>query len=640
MSVKSAPAAAWLSTLIVAYHFLMVGHVPSWLGFFIPGAVHGAISLTAACLVIFISRRAYTPAHGRAEGPWSLQPVPWYDWLFIAALVAGNGFVIFFYDEVELYGMYGFLDTKAIIFASLLCVALLEAVRRSTGIALPVIILVFVGITLFQPYLPGLLYGQGYPLDRILYSAYVGEAGIYGLPLGVASTIIIVFLVFGAVMQAIGAGQWIIDLAMALTGWSRGGPAKAAVLASAMFGSVSGSPSGNAATTGIFTIPMMKAIGYRPAFAGAVEAVASTGGQILPPVMGAIAFVMADWIGVPYVEVVKVAALPAILYFLIVFVSVHLQAHRDGVSALPRAELPGLWPTFRRGWHFLIPFSALFYFLIIKAYPPGLAGIYSVLVAVASSYLSPDRGNWITLAKVLRLCHDAVGRWVAIAAITAAVGIMIGALELSGVGLKLSSFLVSLSGGNLLLTLVLVGFASLIVGMGLDAIPAYITLATLMAPALIELGVPPIAAHLFVVYWGLASFFTPPMCIAVYVVISISQSRVWETGWEAVRLGIASFLIPFAFVFDHGLLMRGSLQEVVLAFSTAALGAVAVAGAVRGYALAPLGPAGRLAIGLAGLLLIAPGIALPSAGLGLAALVLAGQYWLRERGRLRPAEPS
>ncbi len=608
--------------MVVLYHLFIVGNIASALGIFLHAQIHAAISLSMAMVLIFL----LIPARGREHGGASAAPrrPTAFDIALMIPVLLGNGFVIFFHDEILAYSMYGFLDTAGVVLALCLCLPLLEAVRRTTGWALPVLVVLLVAVTLMQPYLPGILHGRGYDPDRLLYSSYVGESGIFGLPLTVAVNIIIVFLLFGTLMETSGAGEWFLRLALALTGWSRGGPAKAAVLASAMFGSISGSPSGNAATTGVFTIPLMKQIGYRPAFAGAVEAVASTGGQILPPVMGAIAFVMAEWIDRPYADVVFAASVPAMLYFLIVFISVHLQAHRDGIAALPRADLPRFAAVFREGWFYLLPVAALIYFLIIAAFPPDMAGVLTLPFVIAASFLNKNRQYRMTPGNFARACEKAVRAWITIAAITALVGIMIGAMELSGVGIKISEFILDLSGGNLILTLLLVGVSSLILGMGLDAIPAYVTLATLMAPALIKLGVPDMAAHLFVVYWGLASFFTPPMCIAVYVTTAISGSKMWETGWEAVRLGIAAFIVPFAFVLNDGLLLRGSLDHIVWAIVTATLGAAAIAAAVRGFAFSTLGPVARLTALAGGALMIGPGVYPPllGGGLGLAAVVL------------------
>ncbi len=619
----SRKAFTWLTFAIVLYHFVVVAQGPTWLGWFLPSQVHKAVSISCAMILVFFLLPAGGKKHGedtKAESRW--RRIPWYDYLLLSSGLIGAGYVILDYDAVLDYGEYGFLDNTGIVLAAMLAVPVLEAVRRTTGLVLPLIILFFVLITLFQKYLPGLLYGRGYPLDRLLYSSYVSEAGIFGIPLGIAANIVIAFLVFGALMERAGASRWFMDVALGLTGWSRGGPAKAAVVASAMFGSISGSPSGNSATTGVFTIPMMKTIGYTPAFAAAVEAVASTGGIILPPVMGAIAFLMAEWIETTYTEIVIAAAVPASLYFLIVFASVHLQARKQGIAALPRADLPPLIPTLTRGWYYLIPIAALIWFLVFKSLPPGMAAIYSCGFVIATSFLSGDRSHWLTLPRIMSACEDGVTRWITVAAITAAVGIMIGALELSGVGIKFSRFIVDLAGGNLIVTLLFVGIVSLIVGMGLDATPAYVTLATLMAPALIRLGVPDIAAHLFVIYWGLASFYTPPTCIAVFVTSGIAGSRVWVTGWEAVKLGISAFLIPFAFVLNEGLMMRGSLEDIFLSIVTAVVGATAVAGAIRGYALSDINPVQRLLLFAGGLLLIAPGLWYPLTGLALAAVAV------------------
>ncbi|MDP2643520.1 MAG: TRAP transporter fused permease subunit [Desulfobacterales bacterium] len=620
----------WLTALIAIYHMVVVAQFPTWFGIFIPQQVHKSISLSSALVLVFFLLPASGGKH-RQGGQGARGPVAWYDFLLLASALLGAGYVVLFHESILDYGFYGFLDMKGIVLSLMLAVPLLEAVRRTTGWALPVIILFFVLMTIFQKYLPGLLYGQGYPLDRLLYSSYVGNAGIFGLPLGIAANIVIIFLIFGALMQKAGASWWFMQMALSLTGWSRGGPAKAAVVASAMFGSISGSPSGNAATTGVFTIPMMKSIGYTPAFAAAVEAVASSGGMIMPPVMGAIAFIMAEWIDVSYPEIVIAATVPALLYFLIVLVSVHLQACRDGLEALPGSELPKFWPVFFKGWFYLIPMAALIYFLIIKAFTPGMAGIYSCGFVLLSSFVSRDRSVWLTPGKIVAAFKDAVTRWIVVAVITASVGIMIGGLELSGVGIKISRFIVELAGGNLLLTLLFVGVVSLIVGMGLDAVPAYITLATLMAPALSRLGVSEMAAHLYVIYWGLASFYTPPTCIAVYVTCSISGSKVWETGWESVRLGIAAFVIPLAFALNDGLLLNGSLPHIVGAVTTATLGATLLAAGIRGYAFIRLSVVQGLILVVGGLLLIAPGILMPLTGLAAALVALAPHLKMRQR---------
>lgn len=610
-----------LTTITAIWHLIMIAQLPTWLGIFIPQESIRAISLTFAVLLIFLTLNSRHSDNDEVQvGRIRLR---WYDALLWLALAISCGFVVFFNDRLLDYGFFGSLDTLGVVLALCLVVPVFESVRRKTGFVLPFIILTFVAIAMFQSYLPGVLYGQGYSPKRLLYSAFVSNAGVFGMPLGIAVNIIIVFLIFGAVMERAGASRWFMDLALCLTGWSRGGPAKASVLSSAMFGSISGSPSANAATTGVFTIPMMKKVGYKPEFCAGVEAVASTGGMILPPVMGAIAFLMAEWIGRSYVQVVAAAAVPALLYFLIVFLSVHFEARRNGIHAIPKADLPDFWNTLKTGWYNAIPILAMICFLLVMALPPGMAGIYASFVAIACSFFSRDRSFWMLPRNIIFALHDAVMRWLVIVAITAAVGIMIGALELSGVGINISRFMVDLGGGNLLITLILVGIVSLIVGMGLDATPAYVTLATLMAPALVRLGVPDIAAHLYVIYWGLASFFTPPTCIAIFVTAPIAGASIWGSGWQAVRLGIAAFLVPIAFALNPALLMQGDLFEILQVTGTALLGAVLVAAGLRGFAFTMLNLPSRVMVAVGGALLIMPSLSAELTGLGLAVIGLA-----------------
>ena len=620
----------WAAGIIAVYHLCVVSQLPTWFGVFVPDQVHKAVSLCSALFVLFL----FMPPDRHRQEAISSRFRHSLDFCFLLLALAGGGFVIFFHDRILGYTLFGFLDRPGIIASSLLVISLLVAIRRVTGWVLPAIILFFICVTMFQQFLPGVLRGIGFPIEQLLFSVYVGDAGIFGRPLDVAANIVIVYLIFGALMHRCGASHWFMDMALALTGWSRGGPAKAAVLASAMFGSISGSPSGNSATTGVFTIPLMKRIGYTGAFAAAVEAVASSGGMILPPVMGAIAFLMAEWINVPYVEIVFAAAIPAVLYFFIVFFSVHLQAKKDGVAPLSASELPSFKAVFIQGWYYLVPMLGLFYFLIIAALPPGIAGVYACLFVLGASFLSKDRSNWLLPRLFLQALEEGVTRWVVIAVITGGVGMMIGAIELSGVGLKFSRFIIDLAGGHLVLAMLFVGVVSLFVGMGLDATPAYITLATLMAPALIRMGVSDIAAHLFVVYWGLASFFTPPTCIAVFVTSGIAGSKVWETGREAVRLGIAAFVIPFAFVFNPGLLLQGELIDMVFAIITAVFGAAFFAMGIRGYAFLALNRIQRLIIFAAACLAIAPGLLIPLAGLVLGGAILLPQWVI---GRTRTA---
>ena len=587
-----------LAFLAALYHLVIVSRIPTYFGFFFPTARHRAVSLCFALVIVYVKYSV----RGRPRLGLS-----WFDVLMLALGLPGLGFVIVFYEQASDYEAYGYLDLMGIALAFGLAISILEALRRLTGWILPSLIVLFLLAARFQNVLPGLLFGKGYSWDRLGYAIYVPGEGVFGVPLGVASTIVIVFLMFAALLQSAGVGEWFSRLALSIAGWTRGGPAKTAVLASAFFGTISGSPSANAATTGAFTIPLMKRIGYSPAFAGAVEAASSVGGQILPPVMGAIAFVMADFLGVPYIDVAKAALLPAVLYFMIVFMGVHFEAAKRNLRPIPRAELPSLSGTLKDGWFFLLPIGVLIYLMLVEQFDPDMAGIFSLPALIAVSFFSPAKERRLYPRAIYHALVDAVHTWLLLAILTGAVGMLVAALGLSGLGVKFSRFLVDLSGGNLLAALAMVGIGSLILGMSMDSLPAYITVATLSAPALILMGVSDMAAHLFVVYWGLASHVTPPVCITVYVTCGISGAGIWETGRDAVRLAIGKYVLPFSFALNPALLLRGSTDAVVMGVASAFAGAVSVSAGTIGYGLRMLGWFERALLIVGGALLILPG---------------------------------
>lgn len=587
-----------IAFLTAVYHLVVVGRTFIYMGVFFPTPLHRAVSLTCALLLAYLMHMSRRRRLG-AGLAWDLV-------LLLLAMVP-LGFIILFYGRVTDYDEYGFLDLTGVLLTFSLAFSLLVALKRAVGWVLVTIICLFLFVARYQNLLPGLLFGRGYEWDRLTYAVYVPGEGIFGVPLGVASTIVIVFLIFAQLLQRAGVGEWFSELAMALAGWTRGGAAKTAVLASAFFGTISGSPSANAATTGAVTIPLMIRAGYRPAFAGGVEAASSAGGQILPPVMGAIAFVMADFLGVPYYEVAVAAALPAFLYFVIVFMGVDFEAARQGLAGMPRAELPKLGATFRKGWFFLVPIGFMVYLMLVEKFDPDMAGIFSLPLLVAISFASKDKTKRLYPGACYGALVAAVRTWIPLAILTAAVGMLVAALGLSGLGTKFSRALVDMSGGNLPVALALVGVASLILGMGMDSLPAYITVATLCAPALILMGVPDIAAHLFVVYWGLASHITPPVCVTVYVTCSISGAGIWETGKDAVRLAIGKYLLPFSFALHPALLLRGSLDAVALAALSALAGAISLSAGTIGFGLRVLTWPARALLILGGILLILPG---------------------------------
>lgn len=588
-----------LAAILALYDLIIASRLPTLFGLFVPPTLHRAINL----MVIVILAFAWFSVKGKRRAG----QVKWYDLVFIGMGVVGAGYAAVFYNNVLDYTFYGYLDTKGVILVALIALPLFELVRRVAGWVLPSIIASALFITVFQNYLPGILFGKGYDLDRLGYALYAGGTGIFGLPLGVATSILIVYIVFARLLQVAGGGQWFIDIALSVTGGFQGGPAKAAVAASGFFGTISGSPTGNVATTGAFTIPLMKKIGYPAHFSGAVEAVASTGGQFMPPVMGAIAFVMAEWLALPYSQIAIAAFMPAIIYYIVLFMSIHFESKRLNLPAIPRSELPSLRKTLVQGWFYVVPIVVLIYLLIFRDFAPEMAAIFSIMAVIGVSFLSKDKDNRLTPGKIWEGLASGVRSWIIIGVVTAAIGMLIGALELSGLSIRFTQFILDLSGGLLVPTLLLVAVASFILGMGLDSLPCYITLGTIAAPALIKLGIPMMDAHFFVMYFGLASFITPPVCLAVYVACGISGSKIWETGLEAVRLGIAVFIVPFAFVFNRALLFQGTAFQIVISSVTALIGATLLAAAMRGYLNKGLVIYQRILLFISGLLLISPG---------------------------------
>lgn len=550
-------------------------HVPSILGGYLPVAQGLSITLMFVLLLFFLTPRR------DSEGVIKL-----YDLIpFILALPA-LVVTAFFYDIIEAYEMEAILDDKGVFLALSVAIALLFAAWRVTSAAFTCLLLFILLAVRFQSHLPGLLHGRGYQFDRLGYAFYVGSEGIYGIPFNIAGTILIVFIVFGRLFQQAGGGEWFLNLASALLGKAKGGIAKASVMASFFFGMISGSPAANTATTGAITIPAMKKSGYSPHLAGAIEATASTGGQIMPPVMGAIAFIMAEWLAVPYHQVVFAAAIPATLYFVMVFAGIHFEAMKSNRSAAltgQTASLSSIGRTLLEGWFYIIPLAILIGLLLIYRTNPDRAGLIAILALIGVSFLSKDREKWLYPKKIIDSIFNGLESWLMVAIVTAAVGMMVGSLSLSGLGIKFSSFIVDLTNGRLLLILLAVAIGSFVLGFGLDSIPMYITMTILTAPALLKIGVPDIAAHLFVIYWGMTSFITPPVCIAVYVACAISKGNIWRTGGNAIRLGAGFYIIPFAFVLSPALLLIGTPWEIVLASMTALVGGISIASGLWGY---------------------------------------------------------
>ncbi|MGI6066203.1 MAG: TRAP transporter permease, partial [Bacillota bacterium] len=501
------------------------------------------------------------------------------------------------------------------IFGTLAVLLIIEGTRRSLGWALPAVALVFLAYAFAGPYLPGILTHRGYPIEMVLDELYLTTEGIFGVAASASATFVFMFILFGAFLENTRIGQFFISLAFAITGGMKGGPAKTAVVASGLMGMVSGSGIGNVATTGTFTIPLMKKMGFQPHIAGAIEAAASTGGQIMPPIMGAAAFIMTEFTGTSYFEIIKLAFIPGLLYFFMVIMQVHFRAHKRNVRVIPKEELPSIRGILKDGWYLFIPILVLIV-LLVKQYTPLFAATCAIFAAIIVSLF--DKKDRMTLAKLFEALTQGAKAAAPIAMACACAGIVVGVLTLTGLGMKFSSLIVSGAGGNLFIGMVLVGITAFILGMGLPVVAAYVVLAVLGAPALCELGVPILAAHLIVMWFTQTSNITPPVCLAAFTAAGIAGSDPMRTGFASIRFGIGLFAIPFLFAYSPILtgfgFNFGFLQTVI----TATIGIVVVSAAIEGYLRRPMGIIERIILGVAGIMLVWPDFIVSIIGLVIA----------------------
>lgn len=490
---------------------------------------------------------------------------------------------------------------------------LIEASRRALGWTISLIALVFIAYAYVGPFMPGLLRHGGYGTGRIMSQLYLGQEGIYGIPLGVAATFVFIFILFGALLEVTGAGQFFMDLAYAITGRQSGGPAKAAVVASSVMGSVSGSAIANVVTSGAFTIPLMKRVGYRPHEAGGIEAAASTGGQLLPPIMGAGAFLMAEYTGLPYLEIVRAAMLPALLYMGTVFVFVHLVAQARGLKGIPAAELPRFKSTMAEGWHFLLALCVLIGALLMDLSVARVGFLSCLAIAgLAAARATWDRvggigagpphftnssGEWMRggVRRIVDAFVVAGRNALPVSLACAVAGIIVGVVGLTGLGLKFSAIMLSFSQGSLFLALILLLLASLVLGMGLPVTASYIVLIILAGPALVnDFGLPVLVAHMVVFWFSQDSNVTPPVCLAAYAAAGIAGSDPMRTGLHAWKYAKGLYLIPLLMVIHPEIVLGGPLWLVLAEGVMAMLALSAFAAALEGYALRPLSVAGRV----------------------------------------------
>jgi TRAP transporter 4TM/12TM fusion protein len=499
--------------------------------------------------------------------------------------------------DIEAFHLrYGEKEAPDLVVGGVLIALVLEATRRAVGIAMVCVTSFFVVHALYAHYFFGIFYGPPTSFGKYVDVMFMSSDGIFGIPLHVAATYIILFIIFGAILIRSGAGRVFIDLAVALTGHRTGGPAKAATVASGFMGTVSGSAVANVVTTGSFTIPLMKNLGYRPKFAAAVEACASSGGQITPPIMGAAAFIIAENLAVSYVTVIIAAAIPAFLYFATVYFMVHLEAEKHGISRIPSEILPRAGEVLQRGWHLLLSLAVLIAFLM-AGYTPMKSAFWGILALVALSFI--NRGTRMSPADLLAAFESGVRATVPVTVACACAGLLIGSVFASGFGLKFTQSVIELSGGSLPLLLAMTAVAAILLGMGMTTTAVYITVAALIVPSLENIGVNPIAAHMFAFYFGVVSTITPPVALASFAAAAIARTPPMATAVESTRIGIAKYLVPFVFVYDPALLFEGPAWRTALSTALTLAGLSVLSLALEGWLHGRLAPLTRAVLLLA-----------------------------------------
>ena len=659
------------SILFAVYHYVTAGigvPVDYW---------HMGFHMSGVILLVFIGFPALKSANAmelNSNTWWRYANVPIWDWMLLAAGISSSLYIGITWYEIN----FEFLGTRYnlpeqvirqgnpytidIVFGTVLVLVLLEAVRRTLGIIVPIIIIVFTCFAIFGKYMPlQILQHPGITWGQYINNMYFPAEGIYGITLWIVSTVVFHFVLFGVIAQRMGLGQFFVDMATVIAGRYTGGLAKVSVVSSAFFGTISGSSIANTVSTGSLTIPNMKKMGYPGHLAGGVEAASSAGGQITPPIMGAAAFIMAEFLEVPYTTIVIAAAIPAAMHYIGVLCIVHFQAKRLGLKGVPQEEIPRLFAVLKKGWPTAIPLVVLIY-VLFSGYSPHMAAFWGITSALAVGFLNPM--HRITISDIIDACITGVKYALAVGAVCAAIGIVVGVVNSTGLGFRLgfmvTSSAQSIAGGlydliswlplmeltieslTLFVSLVLIAITCIMMGAGLPTTALYIMLATVAQPALADLGVPPLASHLFVLYYGVISEITPPVCASAYAAAGIAGANPFKTGVSAFSFGIAKLMVPMVFVYSPAMLIVleeyftwGAFLETTI---TCAIGIVMMATAVSAYGLSKMPTPFRLLMALAAVFMVAPGATSDLYSLVLALPVLIQQVRAyQQEQNLKPA---
>jgi len=528
------------------------------------------------------------------------------DWILIASTLICTIWVMINADQF----MEGISDSTLtdLVLGAIIVLLVLEGSRRVLGPVLPVIACLAIFYAIFGSYVPGIWAHRGFSIKAIIEQLYMSNIGIWGFITGISATIIPGFLIFGTLLQKTGGGETFVDLAKRIAGRSHGGPAKVSIFSSALFGTISGSAVANVVVDGIFNIPLMKSLGYKHEFAGGVEASTSTGGQLVPPIMGAGAFIMAELLGIPYSRVAIGAIIPAVLYYLCCYAGIHFEAQRLHLKPIPSDMIPSFWKEILpKSPSFILPVSILVYLLGV-GYSPSLSILYSIMVSIGWNLLSSRKKETLKVhSKQIIAALEAGGKAIVmVAALCACAQIVVAMFSMTGIGVKFSEMIIAFGHGSNIWTLFFGMMICLVLGMGVPSTAAYVLAGSVVGPALISLEADPLVTHMFIFYFAILSAITPPVCTAVYVASAIAQSNWWKTGWVAVRLGIAGFIIPYMFFYAPTLLLFGEPLHIIVNSITAAAGVISVSAAVMGFFLKPISWIERLMLLLGGFMFIDP----------------------------------
>jgi TRAP transporter 4TM/12TM fusion protein len=605
-----------ISIPIIGSIFML--YIPQRLGIRFWEEQYLAIFLGLALFTIFLT----TPATKKTAS----EKLPWYDGVLCILSLIVSGYVVIFWPDIVDTG--GIITWPRIIFGFAALLTLLEATRRIFGWTLVVLVLVFIVYALFTSYFPGPFYGRSIRWDRLIISLYLDKSALFGITLKIGATVVLAFVVFGHMLFATGGGRAIINLALTLFGKMKGGAAKVPVVASGAFGSISGIAVANVYATGQLTIPLMKKHKVVPHVAGAVEAVSSTGGLILPPVMGVVAFIMAAFLETTYARVCIAAAIPAILYYAALYIQVDRYTARRGYGRLSKEETPLLKKAMGEFWIFIPPIAVLFYTLFFMGLEAEVCALLATGAIIIVSIFK--KANRLTFRKFFKTLEESGRGVLEMTVICAVAGFIVGVVLFTGLAFSLTQVLITICGGNLFLLLVFAAIMCIILGMGMPIVTVYIITALLVAPVLDNLGVSGMTAHMFVYYWGMLSFLTPPVMLSVFAAATLARANTWSTARVGMRLGIAGYIVPFAFVYNPALLAQGPALEIVVSALTAFLGIAMVAIGLEGFFLLALNWIQRILLFIGGLALLVPSGYLRMIGLCIAVVLFLWE-WIRAR---------